>query len=74
MALLAVSAVQAAPEQLTNEGNSADFPDLRGDGNGNRHLVWYDADVDSGAILRNISSRAGDIYEVEQLRTSPQSD
>jgi len=24
--------------------------------------------VDSGAILRNISSRAGDIYEVEQLR------
>ncbi len=25
--------------------------------------------IDSGAILRNISSRAGDIYETEQLRT-----
>jgi hypothetical protein len=61
LALLAVPAVQAVPEQLTEEGHSADFPDLRVDRNGSRHLVWYDADVDSGAILYRMFASNGDL-------------
>ncbi len=59
LALLAVPAVQAVPEQLTDSGNSADFADVRVDASGSRHLVWYDADVDSGAIFYRMFNRNG---------------
>ncbi len=61
LVLLAVPAVQAVPEQLTVSGNTADFPDVRTDTNGNRHLVWYDADVDSGAVFYRMFNQAGDV-------------
>lgn len=65
--LLAVPAVQAVPEQLTEAGNTADFPDVRTDTNGNRHLVWYDADVDSGAVFYRMFNAAGDVV-IETLQ------
>ncbi len=61
LALLAVPAVQAVPEQLTDSANTADFPDVRTDTNGNRHLVWYDADVDDGAVFYRMFNSVGDV-------------
>lgn len=61
LALLVVPVVQAVPEQLTDTGHVADFPDLRADSSGNRHLVWYDADVDSGAIMYRMFSGSGNL-------------
>jgi hypothetical protein len=61
LALLVVPAVQAVPEQLTDAGNIADFADVRVDINGGRHLVWYDANVDSGAVFYRMFDQGGNL-------------
>ncbi len=59
LVLLAAPALHAVPEQLTDAGNTADFPDVRVDSGGNRHLVWYDADLDNGAIFYRLFNSSG---------------
>jgi hypothetical protein len=49
----------AVPAQLTTTMGVADFPDYRIDAGGNLHLVWFDASVDSGAILYTMQSSNG---------------
>lgn len=60
--LLAGSFAPAVAEQLTDGmGNTADFPDYRTDVFGNLHLVWHDANVDSGAIMYKMFDSAGNV-------------
>lgn len=59
--LILAPAEQAASEQLTDAGNTADFPDVRTDASGNYHLVWHDADVDGGAIFYRMFNSSGNV-------------
>jgi len=58
LAALPVPPAHAAT-QLTDAMSSADFPDYRTGTGGNLYLVWYDASVDSGAIMFKAFNSAG---------------
>jgi hypothetical protein len=59
LAVLGQPAALAATQLTDNAMRNADFPDYRVGTTGNLHLVWYDANVDSGAIFFKMLNASG---------------